>query len=230
MEPATASVKPAATSSAVEPATASMKTTAAVEAAATESSEAAPGATHHGSGMKTASCRSRSVTDAVGITASSNIVRAGAPVTGVCTEVMVIVTVPASVPAVPISVPEEPSLIYPPRRIETPAERAIENPVARNEGEGVKPGIPIPIGSSPAWAAPSILRVHASRIDVGFGQVTRPQTAPAEQIAFLIGLLVELTRLRQIIAGQREFTPTLHVDMFMAALYNALPSNTRISL
>src|SRR5579864_2352751 len=99
--------------------------------------------------------------------------------TGVCTEVMVVVTVSASVSAVPITVPEERSLIYPPRGIETPAERAIENPVARNESEGVKPGIPIPIGSPPPGAAPSILGVHASCIDIGFCQVTRPQTAPA---------------------------------------------------
>src|SRR5579862_1645288 len=169
--------------------------------------------------METASCRSRSAIDAVGITASSNIVRAGSPVTRVCTEVMVVVTVSASVAAVPISVPEERGLIDPPRRIETPAKWAIENPVAGNESERVKPRVPIPIGSRPSHAAPPILGVHTSRIDVSFCQVTRPQTAPSEQVALLIRLLVELTWLRQIVARQGDLTPTLHVEMFVPALY-----------
>jgi hypothetical protein len=99
---------------------------------------------------------------------------------------MVIVTVSASVSAVHISVPEKRSLIDPPRRIETLAERAIENPAARNESERVKPGVPIPIGSPPASTAPSVHCIHASRIHVGFGEVARSQTTPAKQIAFLI--------------------------------------------
>jgi hypothetical protein len=213
--PTTSSMEPASTAP-VEPAAASVKS------AATESSRAAPCATHHGAGMETPSSRSRSVIDAVGITAPGCIVRAVPPVTGICTEVMVIVTISASVPAVPISVPEERSLIDPKRGIETPAERAIENPVAWNEGESVKPGVPRPIGSPPARTAPSVHSVHASRIYVGFGQIARPQTTPAKQIAFLIRLLVEFPRLRKIVTGKCNFAAAFYIGMFTATLYERL--------
>src|ERR1700691_5855883 len=119
--------------------------------------------------MEAASCRSRAVINAVGIAAAGYVVRASSPVAGISTEVMVVVSVAISVAPPTISVSEERSVIYPPRGIKTPAEWAIENPVTWNESEGVKPGIPIPIGSPPAWVAPSILGVHAGRIDVGFG-------------------------------------------------------------
>src|ERR1035437_10732537 len=121
--------------------------------------------------MEAASHRSHSAINAAGVCASAYVVRAGAPGPIVRTEMMVVVSVP---------VPEERSLIDPPRRIEAPAKRAIEDAVARNKSEGAKPGVPIPISSPPAWAAPSVHRVEASRIDVGFGQVARPQAAPAE--------------------------------------------------
>src|SRR5580698_172140 len=210
----------------VRPTTSSMEpaSTAIVESASTtvESAATAPCATQHGAGMETPSSRSRSVIDAVGITAPGYIVRAVPPVTGICTEVMVIVTISASVPAVPISVPEERSLIDPKRGIETPAERAIENPVAWNEGESVKPGVPRPIGSPPARTAPSVHSVHASRIYVGFGQIARPQTTPAKQIAFLIRLLVEFPRLRKIVTGKCNFAAAFHIDMFTAALHERL--------
>jgi hypothetical protein len=162
------------------------------------------------------------VIDAVGIAAPGYIVRAVPPVTGICAEMMVIVTISASVPAVSISVPEKRSLVDPPRGVETPAERTIENPVARDESESVKPGVPTPTGAPPARTAPSVHSVHASRIYVGFGQIARPQTTPAKQIAFRIRLLVEFSRLPQIVAGECNFAAAFHIDMFTAALYERL--------
>jgi len=63
------------TTSSMGPASTAVKSaTSAVEASAAESSEAAPGATHHGSGMETASCRSRSLIDTVAVTAPCYVV------------------------------------------------------------------------------------------------------------------------------------------------------------
>ena len=78
VRPTTSSMESASPAT-VEPTTTVESASSAVESAAAESSEAASGATHHRSGMETPYCRSRSTIDAVGITASSNIVRSAVP-------------------------------------------------------------------------------------------------------------------------------------------------------
>src|SRR5580700_5217668 len=67
--------------------------------------------------------------------------------------------------------------------IKSPAERAVENAVTRNEGVAAKPGIPIPAGSDPAWSA---IYVKTGLIGARLGQVSGAQRGPAEEIVLVL--------------------------------------------
>jgi hypothetical protein len=78
-------------------------------------------------------------------------------------------------------------------RVESPAERAVENSVIWNESERVKPRVPIPISAPLAWSprAPFFRRVKFGRINIGFRQISGSQTAPAIQVVLIEILLIE---------------------------------------
>src|ERR1700739_4664046 len=104
--------------------------------------------------------------------------------------------IPIAIATVAVAISIKRRLVHPPRRIESPAKRAIENSIARHERVRIEPRIPVPSGSPPRRSAgyPSILRVVASLIDVGFGHVRGSQAAPLIQIVAFVRLAVELLR------------------------------------
>src|SRR5882762_2432281 len=76
-------------------------------------------------------------------------------------------------------------------RIETPAERAVEDSISRNVGVTAVIRIPIPTG-----AVPATHRIVLSPIDVSFRGIRRSQAAPAVEI--VLGLFfVEFLGLRR---------------------------------
>src|SRR5467141_2542157 len=93
------------------------------------------------------------------------------------------------------------------RRIETPAERAVEDSVSRNVSVTVVIRIPIPTG-----AVPATHRIVLSPINVSFRGIRRPQAAPAVQI--VLGLfLVEFLRFRRSAVSERDLTVALDLDI-----------------
>ncbi len=86
-------------------------------------------------------------------------------------------------------------------RIETPAERAVEDSVSRNEGVTAEIRIPIPTGGVPASH-----RIGLRAIDVGFRSIRGPQAAPAVEI--VLGLFfVEFFGFRCPLISERELMP-----------------------
>src|ERR1700722_6513860 len=72
-----------------------------------------------------------------------------------------------------------------PGRIISPAEWAEENAVARNECIGSEVRGPIPAVAIPGVGVKAAdVRIHAGRVDVGFGDIGRTQARPAVEIVF----------------------------------------------
>ena len=93
------------------------------------------------------------------------------------------------------------------RRIETPAERAVEDSVSRNVSVTAVIRIPIPTG-----AVPATHRIVLSPINVSFRGIRRPQAAPAVQI--VLGLfLVEFLGFRRSAVSERDLTVALDLDI-----------------
>jgi hypothetical protein len=97
----------------------------------------------------------------------------------------------------------ERSPIYKSRRIESPAEGAVENSTRGQKGEGREPWIPIPSapapsrtpeGRAPVSGCPTVGVDEARCVHIGFRDVVRSQTTPAIKIVAGGGLLVELLR------------------------------------
>src|SRR5581483_5813639 len=85
---------------------------------------------------------------------------------------------------------------YVPRRIETPSERAVKDPIAWDERIRAEPRVPIPSGAVPHVRRPAASRrVPARRIDVRFRKIRGPQTGPTVEI-ILVFTLVEFLRLQ----------------------------------
>src|SRR6266446_799128 len=83
------------------------------------------------------------------------------------------------------------------RRVESPAERAVENPIARDERVATEPRIPIPTGTDPTIpipAVPATCKVAACCIHVCFSHIRGSQTAPPVQVVGLVAFLIELLR------------------------------------
>src|SRR5882762_7839960 len=92
-------------------------------------------------------------------------------------------------------------------RIETPAERAVEDSISRNVGVTAVIRIPIPTG-----AVPAAHRIVLSPIDVSFRGIRRSQAAPAVEI--VLGLFfVEFLGLRRTAVSERDLTIALELDI-----------------
>ena len=100
-----------------------------------------------------AALRRRTVMHAATVIGRKTIVIARSPGPIIMSKVMIVVAV------------EDRGAIYKSRRIEAPAERAVEDSVAGNEGVRAKPGIPIPAGTEPTRSAND---VSASSVSVCF--------------------------------------------------------------
>src|SRR5579864_9093800 len=74
-------------------------------------------------------------------------------------------------------------------RIESPAERAVEETVAGDKRVSAIPGIPVPAGADPTGTVVAVGVIGARGVNVGFSQVGRTQAAPAVEIALLVGVL-----------------------------------------
>src|SRR5580692_6065196 len=123
---------------------------------------------------------------------SFDVMRTRSPIAVVGAEVVVIRAI-----AVAVSI-KQGSLVHPPRRIETPAKRTVEDAIPRDKRIRAKPGIPIPVCTPPPRSPRSrpVLGINACRIDIGLRQVSRTQTAPTIEVTLLVLLLVELLRLK----------------------------------
>jgi hypothetical protein len=82
------------------------------------------------------------------------------------------------------------------RRIESPAERAVEDPVAWNERVAAKPRIPIPTPAIPSWSVAAAGNVSRRGVNVRFREIRRAQTTPAIQVSGFVCVLVEALRPR----------------------------------
>ncbi len=89
-------------------------------------------------------------------------------------------------------------------RIETPAERAVEDSVSRNVGVTAEIRIPIPTRSVPAAH-----RISLSPINVGFRGIRGPQAAPAVEIVLSL-FFVEFLGFRRSAGAEHE--PMLALD------------------
>src|SRR6267142_3922656 len=92
-------------------------------------------------------------------------------------------------------------------RIETPAERAVEDSVSRSEGVAAEIRIPIPTGGVPASH-----RIGLRAIDVGFRSIRGPQAAPAVEIVLAL-FFVEFFGFRCPLISERELMPALDFDI-----------------
>src|SRR6267378_2234817 len=92
-------------------------------------------------------------------------------------------------------------------RIETPAERAVEDSISRNVGVTAVIGIPIPTG-----AVPAAHRIVLSPINVSFRGIRRPQAAPAVEIVLSL-FFVEFLGFRRTAVSERDLTVALDLDI-----------------
>jgi len=92
-------------------------------------------------------------------------------------------------------------------RIETPAERAVEDSVSRNVGVTAEIRIPIPTRSVPAAH-----RISLSPINVGFRGIRGPQAAPAVEIVLSL-FFVEFLGFRRSAGAEHELTLALDRDI-----------------
>src|SRR4029077_13189112 len=99
---------------------------------------------------------------------------------------------------VPFTV-EERCVERPERRVESPAEGAIKDPLAWNERVAVEPGIPIPPRAEPPGAVAGPGNVVARGVNVRFREVRGTHAAPAIQLARFVCVLVKALRLRGIL-------------------------------
>src|SRR5260370_12289790 len=134
-----------------------------------------------------------------------------------------IVVPPVAVASVTVSIKRR--VIHPPGRIKSPAEGAIENSVSGNKSEPVKPWVPVPTRAPPARPprTQSVRRIHPSRIHIRFCHISRPQTAPAIQIAFLIRFLVEFLGFERPVRRKVQLASALHFHLPVAVLHDGLP-------
>src|SRR5579862_1473316 len=107
----------------------------------------------------------------------------------------------------------------PQRRVESPAEWAVEDAVARDPGVGREHRIPVPTRPEPTRAAGD---VDASRIDIGFRQVFGTQGAEAVQVGLFEALLIKLRRLERRPVFHLELTTLLDLDLAVAVLHQRL--------
>src|SRR6267378_5115571 len=92
-------------------------------------------------------------------------------------------------------------------RIETPAERAVEDSVSRNVGVTAEIRIPIPTRSVPAAH-----RISLSPINVGFRGIRGPQAAPAVEIVLSL-FFVEFLGFRRSAGAEYELMLALDRDI-----------------
>src|SRR5215472_7698486 len=130
--------------------------------------------------------------------------------------------VPRNITPVVVASPIEGSPVNPQRRVESPAERAVENSVARNERVGTKPRAPVPTRAIPPRTVPIAGEVNPRLVHVGFRQIRRAQAAEAVKVACLISLLVELLGLERSGGIQRNFASALQRDVAVAIAYHGL--------
>src|ERR1035438_8329241 len=125
----------------------------------------------------------------------------------------------------------ERSPIYKSRRIESPAERAVENSTPGQKGEGREPWIPIPSapapsrtpeGRAPVSRFPTVGGDEARCVHIGFRDVVRSQTTPAIKIVAVGSLLVELLRFLGRTRRQSQFLSGLQFDLFVTFLNHGL--------
>src|SRR5262252_76023 len=131
-------------------------------------------------------------------------------------------SMPRTITTVVVTSPIEGSPVNPQRRVESPAERAVENSVARNERVGTKPGVPIPARTIPSRTEPVSANVNPRLVHVGFRQICRAQAAEAVKVARLIGLLVELLSLERSAGIQRNLASALQRDVAVAIANHGL--------
>ena len=114
----------------------------------------------------------------------------------------------AMVPAVAESTVKERRSVNGERGVETPAERAIENTRAGNEGVGSEPGIPIPAGPIPPGAT---IHVQARGVGIRFGQIAGTQARPAKEVIGVL-LVVKALRFWLCAASESDFVIVTHAD------------------
>src|ERR1700704_1991889 len=111
------------------------------------------------------------------------------------------------------------------RRVESPSERTVENPIARDELVATEPWIPIPTGTNPTLSIPAVpasCKVATRCIHVCFSHIRGSQTAPPVQVVGLVVFLIELLRFahRDI---QIQLVSTLHLHVLAFRLHHGLP-------
>src|ERR1700686_4133792 len=126
----------------------------------------------------------------------SKVMVTATPAMPVGTEMMVVMAVKA-----------KRRIVHAEGRIETPAERAVEDSISRNVGVTAVIRIPIPTG-----AVPAAHRIGLSPIDVSFRGIRRPQAAPAIEI--VLGLFfVEFLGFRRTAVSERDLMIALDLDI-----------------
>src|SRR5256884_4368862 len=195
---------------------------AALKSTAAGASEASRSAGRPRPRLKAASHRSRSTVNPARVILARDVMGSGPPAMHVRAEVMIIVP-PVAVASVAVSIKRR--AIHIPRRVKSPAEGAIENSISRNESESVEPWVPIPTRARPARSprTKSVRRIHSSRIHIRFCHITRSQTAPAIQIAFLVRFLVELLRFELAARRKVQLASSLYLRLPVAVLHDGLP-------
>src|SRR6266576_3879810 len=208
---ATATMKASSTNSPASMESAALKSTAA------GASEASRSAGRPRPRLKAASHRSRSTVNPARVILARDVMGSGPPAMHVRAEVMIIVP-PVAVASVAVSIKRR--AIHIPRRVKSPAEGAIENSISRNESESVEPWVPIPTRARPARSprTKSVRRIHFR-----FCHITRSQTAPAIQIAFLVRFLVELLRFELAARRKVQLASSLYLRLPVAVLHDGLP-------
>src|SRR5271166_2089673 len=104
---------------------------------------------------------------------------------------------------------------HPQRRVESPAEGAVEDSATRNPGVGGEERVPVPSRSVPARTAGHI---DARGVDVGFGQILRTERAEAVQVRLLKRVLVELRGLERSVVLQLQLMAFFDLDLTIAVL------------
>src|SRR5207302_10456077 len=110
------------------------------------------------------------------------------------------------------------------RRVEAPAERAVDNSRAGNKGVATKPGVPIPSRSEPARTP---IYVKASLSDARFRQIFGSQRRLAEEIILVVaGVEIRAFALASVLkTSSRSLPKAIFLSLTRTS---ALPLKTRM--
>src|ERR1700733_13186781 len=96
-----------------------------------------------------------------------------------------------------------------PRRVESPAEWAIQDAISRQECVAAPEGIPVPAKAIP----PAVYHDGLRRLNIGLRFILAPQFAPAVQRITFDRILVEALRFERLPAGEQNRMALFQVDV-----------------